>query len=152
MIFEASIIIEQSQLRIYKYKLTIFVQSARDSAHCDDMVWFPLYALNCELLLVKWWSNVDSIKLVFHQAIFFARSDMELWKLNRFLISSSRELVRQNKKSLRAKTSASGKPALTEVEPAWGITIIEMPSIMNVLSETRSNTSQDASKTLQTCV
>ena len=44
-----------------------------------------------------------------------------------------------------------GKPSLTEVEPAWGTAIIEMPSIMNMLSETRSNTSQDVSKTLQTC-
>ena len=40
----------ESQVRIYKYRLTIFVQSARDSAHWYDVVWFPLYALNCELV------------------------------------------------------------------------------------------------------
>ena len=44
---------------------------------------------------------------------FFARSDMLLGKLNRFLISSSREPRRQKKKSLRAKKVAyNGKPAL----------------------------------------
>ena len=39
-----------------------------------------------------------------------------------------------------------------KVEPAWNTATIEMPPIMNVLSETCSNTSQDTSKTLQTCV
>ena len=43
------------------------------------------------------------LRPVFHQAIFFARSDMLLSKLNRFLIFSNRELIRQKKNSLRAK-------------------------------------------------
>ena len=43
------------------------------------------------------------LRPVFHQAIFFARSDMLLSKLNRFLIFSNRGLIRQKKKSLRAK-------------------------------------------------
>ena len=46
------------------------------------------------------------VKLVFHQATFFARSDFRLLKLNSFLISSSRELTKQKKKSLRAKKIA----------------------------------------------
>ena len=46
------------------------------------------YALSCLSV---------AIKAVFHYATFFARSDILLWNLNRFLIRSRRELVRQKK-------------------------------------------------------
>ena len=48
----------------------------------------------------------------FHYGAFFARSDFQLLKLNRFLISSSRELTRQKKKSLRAKKVTLWKTCL----------------------------------------
>ena len=50
--------------------------------------------------------SLISLKLVFHYATFFARSDIRLLKLSRFLISSSREVTGQKKKSLRAKKVA----------------------------------------------
>ena len=54
----------------------------------------------------------SAVKPIFHKTNFITRIDFSLFKLNKSIISSSRKLIRENKRYLRTKKFVKWKTAL----------------------------------------